>query len=41
MKYMFLLYSAEDAGPQPGAAEQAEEMQAWFAFTEARPPLGC
>ena len=35
MKYMLLLYSAEDAGPMPGTPEQAAEMQAWFAYTEA------
>ena len=35
MKYMLLLYSAEDAGPQPGTPEQAAEMQEWFAYTQA------
>ena len=35
MKYMLLLYSAQDAGPQPGTPEQGTEMQEWFAYTEA------
>lgn len=35
MQYMLLLYSAEDAGPQPGSPEQAAQMQEWFAYTEA------
>ncbi|HEC10653.1 MAG TPA: YciI family protein [Acidimicrobiales bacterium] len=35
MKYMLLLYSAENAGPEMGSPEQAAEMQAWFAYTEA------
>ena len=33
MRYMLLLYSAEDAGPTPGSDEHNAEMQAWFAFT--------
>ncbi len=35
MKYMLLLYSADNAGPEMGSPEQAAEMQAWFAYTEA------
>ena len=35
MRYMLLLYSAEDASPAPGTPEQAAEMNEWFAFTEA------
>jgi hypothetical protein len=37
---MLLLYSAEDAGPQPGTPEQAAEMQEWFAYTEALDAAG-
>jgi hypothetical protein len=40
MKYMLLLYSAEDAGPQPGTPEQAAEMQEWFAYTQALESAG-
>lgn len=40
MKYMLLLYSAEDAGPQPGTPEQAAEMQEWYAYTEALTAAG-
>lgn len=32
MKYMFLLASAPDAGPQPGSPEEAAEMGEWFAY---------
>lgn len=35
MKYMLLLYSAEDAGPRPGTPEQAAEMKEWYAYSEA------
>lgn len=35
MNYMLLLYSAPDAGPTAGSPEQAAEMPAWFAFSEA------
>jgi hypothetical protein len=34
MRYMLLLYSANDAGPTPGSDEHAAEMKDWFAFTE-------
>lgn len=34
MKYMLLLTSAADAGPQPGSPEEAAEMGEWFAFDE-------
>lgn len=34
MQYLLLLYSAEDAGPQPGTPEQAAEMPQWFEVTE-------
>ena len=34
MRYMLLLYSAEDAGPTPGSDEHAAEMNDWFAVTE-------
>ncbi len=40
MKYMLLLYSTPDAGPQPGTPEQAAEMQEWFAYTEALAEAG-
>jgi hypothetical protein len=40
MKYTLLLYSAEDAGPQPGTPEQAAEMQEWFAYTQALESAG-
>lgn len=32
MKYMFLLASGPDAGPQPGSPEEAAEMGEWFAY---------
>jgi hypothetical protein len=35
MRYMLLLYSAADAGPAAGSPEQAAEMPAWFAFSQA------
>ncbi len=40
MKYMLLLYSADDAGPRPGSPEQAAEMQEWFAYTRALEAAG-
>lgn len=40
MKYMLLLYNAENAGPTPGTPEQAAEMQEWFAYTEALSSAG-
>lgn len=40
MKYMLLLFSAEDAGPQPGTEEQAAEMEQWFAYTNALEEAG-
>lgn len=40
MKYMLLLYAAEDAGPQPGSPEQAAQMQEWFAYSEALEKAG-
>lgn len=33
MRYMLLLFSAEDAGPQPTDPNFEEHMQEWFAFT--------
>ena len=33
MRYMLLLYSAEDAGPQPDTDEFGPHMQEWFTFT--------
>ena len=33
MRYMLLLYSAQDAGPTPGSDEHAAEMNQWFAYT--------
>ncbi|MEM9562799.1 MAG: YciI family protein [Actinomycetota bacterium] len=33
MRYMLLLYSAENAGPQPGTDEFAAEMEEWFNYT--------
>lgn len=33
MRYMLLLYSAEDAGPQPDGPDFEAEMGKWFAFT--------
>ncbi|MEZ5371544.1 MAG: YciI family protein [Microthrixaceae bacterium] len=35
MQYMLLLYSADDAGPARGSAEQAAEMPLWMAYGEA------
>ena len=32
MRYMLLLYSAPDAGPEAGSPEQAAEMPKWFAY---------
>ena len=40
MQYMLLLYSAEDAGPEPGSPEFAAEMQQWFAVTEEMQSAG-
>lgn len=34
MKYMLLLASDPDAGPQPGSPEEAAEMGEWFAYDE-------
>ena len=34
MQYMFLIYSAEGAGPQPGSAEFDTMMQGYGAFTQ-------
>ena len=33
MRYLLLLYSAEDAGPQPDSPDFGEEMGKWFAYT--------
>jgi len=33
MRYLLLLYSAENAGPAEGTPEQAAEMQKWFAYS--------
>lgn len=35
MRYMLLLYSANDAGPTPGSDEHAAEMNEWFAYSNA------
>ncbi len=35
MRYMFLYYSAPDAGPAEGSPGAAAEMQEWFAFAQA------
>ena len=40
MRYLLLLYSAEDAGPQPGTPEQAAEMEKWFAVTNEMQEAG-
>ncbi|MEM8926044.1 MAG: YciI family protein [Actinomycetota bacterium] len=40
MRYMLLLLSAEDVGPQPGTPEQAAEMQEWFAITKEMEEAG-
>ncbi|MBK6873466.1 MAG: YciI family protein [Kineosporiaceae bacterium] len=40
MRYMFLLYSAPDAGPADGTPEAAAEMQEWFAYTQAMVEAG-
>ncbi len=34
MRYLLLLHSAPDAGPEPGSPEEAAEMPQWFAVTE-------
>ncbi len=34
MQYMFLIYSADGAGPNPGSAEFDEMMQGYGAFTK-------
>ena len=41
MKYMLLLYSAEDAGPKAGSPEQAAEMPKWFEFGAELEKEGC
>lgn len=33
MRYMLLIYSEEDAGPQPGDDDFAAEMTKWFTYT--------
>lgn len=40
MKYLMLLYGAEDVGPQPGTPEHAAEMQEWFAITQEMAEAG-
>ncbi len=40
MRYMFLLYSAPDAGPAEGSPEAAAEMQEWFAYTQSMAEAG-
>lgn len=40
MRYMLLLYSAADAGPQPGTDEFAEEMNEWFGITNEMTEAG-
>ncbi len=40
MRYMLLLYSAENAGPTPGSPEHAAEMQEWFAISEEMAKAG-
>ena len=40
MRYMFLLYSAPDAGPAEGSPEAAAEMQEWFAYSQAMVDAG-
>ena len=34
MKYLLLLYSAPNAGPQADSPESMEEMQQWFSYTD-------
>jgi hypothetical protein len=34
MQYLFLIYAAPGAGPADGSASQADEMGAYFAFTQ-------
>ena len=34
MRYMILIYSAEDAGPASGTPEADAEMQQWYAYSE-------
>ena len=40
MQCMLLLYSAPDAGPEPGSPEHMAEIQEWFAYTEALTAAG-
>ncbi len=40
MRYMLLLYSAPDSGPEPGSPEEAAEMPQWFAVTEEMEKAG-
>jgi len=40
MRYMLLLYSANDSGPAQGSPEQAAEMQKWFAFGDEAAQAG-
>ena len=40
MQYMLLLYSAPGSGPEPGSAEHQQEMQAWFAYSDALSKAG-
>jgi hypothetical protein len=34
MRYLLLIYSAEDAGPAMGSAEAEAEMKEWYEYTE-------
>lgn len=40
MQYMLLIYSADDAGPQPGTAEFDQMMKGYFDFNDAAQKAG-
>lgn len=40
MKYMLLLYAADENRPERGSPEQIAEMQEWFSYTDAMVSAG-
>ena len=40
MKYMLLIYSAEDAGPEPGSSEFEAQMGQWFSVSNEMAEAG-
>ena len=40
MQYLILLYSAPDAGPEPGSPEHAAEFAKWMGYTQSMAEAG-